>query len=81
MGYSVEYPTLKDTLDNSRIRTLVVALERHNTENSNQIFPGKELRGHSLNTYIHVSVSDLYILTIGLPNLLKENRWTDRGII
>ena len=28
-------------------------------------FPEKELRGHSPNSYIHVSVSDLYIPTIG----------------
>ncbi len=27
--------------------------------------------------YIHVSVSGLYIPTIGLPILLQENRWTD----
>jgi hypothetical protein len=30
------------------------------------------------NSYIHVSVSDLYISTIGLPILLQINRWTDR---
>ncbi len=36
-------------------------LQRHNTENSKQIFPEKELHGHSTNSYIHVSVSDLYI--------------------
>jgi hypothetical protein len=34
----------------------------------------KELRGYSLNSYIHVSVGDLYIPLIGLPILLhKEN--------
>jgi hypothetical protein len=31
----------------------------------------------SPNSYIHVSVSDLYIPTIGLPILLQENRWTE----
>ncbi len=36
------------------------SLQRHNTENSKQIFPEKELRGHSLNPYI-VSVRDLCI--------------------
>jgi hypothetical protein len=41
----------------------------------------KELRGCSPNFYIHVSVSDLYIPTIGLPTLLQENRWTDHGNI
>ncbi len=35
-------------------------LQRHNTDNSKQIFPGNELRGYSPNSYIHVSVSDLY---------------------
>ncbi len=33
------------------------------------------------NSYIHVSVIDLHIPTIGLPILLQENRWTDRGNI
>jgi hypothetical protein len=31
--------------------------------------------------FVHVSVSDLYISTIGLPVLLQENRWTDLGNI
>ncbi len=35
-------------------------------ESSKQIFPEKELGGHSPNSYIHVSESDLYIPTIGL---------------
>jgi hypothetical protein len=34
-----------------------------------QIFPEKELPGLSPNVHIHVSVSDLYIPTIGLPIL------------
>jgi hypothetical protein len=54
-------------------------LQRHNTENSKQIFPEKELFGLSLNFHIHVSVSDIYITTIGLPVLLQENMWTDPG--
>jgi hypothetical protein len=33
------------------------------------------------NSYIHVSVSDLYIPLIGLPILLQENRWAERGNI
>jgi hypothetical protein len=33
-------------------------------------------RPRSLFFYIHVSVSDLYIPTIGLPILQQENRWT-----
>jgi len=57
----------------------ISTLQRHNTENSKQIFPEKELRSHSPNVHIHVSVSDLYIPTIGLPILLQENMWTDPG--
>jgi hypothetical protein len=37
-----------------------------------QIFPEKEFRGLSPNFHIHVSVSDLYIPTIGLYILLEE---------
>jgi hypothetical protein len=43
---------------------------KHYTENSKQIFPERELRGHSPNFRIHVSVSDLYIPRIDLPILL-----------
>jgi len=34
-----------------------------------------------ISTFIHVSVSDLYIPTISLPILLQENMWTDPGNI
>ncbi len=54
------------------ILTHGVALQRHNTENSKQIFPEKELRGHSPNIQIHLSVSEIYILTIDLPILQQE---------
>jgi hypothetical protein len=53
------------------------ALQRHDTENLKQIFPGKELSDFSLSFHIHVSVSDLYIPTIHLPILLQENMLTD----
>jgi hypothetical protein len=37
------------------------------------IFPEKELRGHSSNFHIHVSVIDLYIISkINLPILMQE---------
>ncbi len=39
--------------------------------------PRKELRGHSPNFHIHVSVSDSYIPTIDLPILLQENMGTE----
>jgi hypothetical protein len=48
------------------------ALQRPNAENLKQIFPEKEYRGLSTNFYIHVSVSKLYISTMGLPILLEE---------
>jgi hypothetical protein len=56
-------------------------LQRHNNNKSKQIFPEKELRGLSPNVHIHVSVSGLYIPTIGLPILLQENMWTNLGNI
>ncbi len=61
----------------------MTTLPRQNIENSKQIFPGKELRGPRPNFHIHVSVtvSDLFISTIGLPILLQENMWTEPGYI
>ncbi len=56
--------------------------QRHNTKNSKQIFPEKELRGLSpiptIHT-IHVYVSNLYIPGTGLRILLQDNMWTDSG--
>jgi hypothetical protein len=49
-----------------------VTLQRQKTEILKQIIPEKEYRGLSPNFHIHVSVSDLYIPTIGLPILLEE---------
>jgi hypothetical protein len=48
------------------------ALQRQNAKNLKQIFPEKEYRGLSSNFHIHVSVSELYIPTMGLPFLLEE---------
>jgi hypothetical protein len=50
----------------------VRALQRQNAENLKQIFPEKEYRRLTPNFHIHVSVSDLYIPTMGLPVLLEE---------
>jgi hypothetical protein len=60
-------------------RNLAHTLQRHCTENAKQIFPEIKLRGLVPNSYIHVSVSDLYIPKIGLPILLQQKRSTDRG--
>ncbi len=51
---------------------LVTTLQRQNAENLKQIFPEKEYRGLSPNFNIHVSMSELYILTMVLPILLEE---------
>jgi hypothetical protein len=45
------------------------------------MFPRKGLRGLSPNILIYVSVSDLYISTIGPPIILQQNRQTNRGNI
>jgi hypothetical protein len=50
----------------------VTALQRQNAENLKQKFPEKEYRGISPNFHIHVSVSKLYIPTMGLSFLLEE---------
>jgi hypothetical protein len=41
--------------------SVVSTLQRTNTKNSKQIFPEEELRGHSPNFPIHMSVSDSFI--------------------
>ncbi len=48
-------------------------------QNSKQIFSEMKLRGLVPNFLIHVSVSALYIRTIGQPILLQQNRQADRG--
>jgi hypothetical protein len=48
------------------------ALQRHCTKKSKQLFPEMKLRGLVPNFHIHVSVSDLYIPTIGPPILLRK---------
>jgi hypothetical protein len=48
------------------------ALQRQNAENLKKIFPEKEYGGLSPNFHIHVSVSESYIPTMGLPVLLEE---------
>jgi hypothetical protein len=52
--------------------SLVNTLQRKKAENLKQIFPEKEYRGLSPNFHIQVSVSELYIPTMGLPFLPEE---------
>jgi hypothetical protein len=67
------YPHWKPRGSESLKNQLCPYTARLNTESSKQIFPEKELRGRSPNSYIHVSVSDLFLPTIGLPILLQDN--------
>jgi hypothetical protein len=60
------------SLQTGRPHVLAATLQRQNAENLKQIFPEKEYRGLNPNFNIHVSVSELYILTMGLPFLLEE---------
>ncbi len=48
----------------------------HCTENPIYAFPEKKLCGLVPNSYIHVSVSDLYIPRMDLPIWLQQNRQT-----
>ncbi len=64
---------LPHILYNVQIFSLIqYTLQRQNAENLKQIFSEKEYRGLSPNFHIHVSVSELYIPTLGLPFLLEE---------
>jgi hypothetical protein len=51
----------------------------HFAENRIYVFPEKELHGLSPNSFIHVSVIDLYFTTIGPHIWLQQNRQTDPG--
>ncbi len=64
-----EYQVLEDTL------------QRHCTENLNQIVLEMKLRGLVHNSYIHVYVGNFYIPRICLLILQQQNRWTDPGNI
>ncbi len=57
-----------------------IQLFSHCTENPIYVFPGKELCGHNSNSYIHVSVSNLYYIPrigphIGLQQIHAERSW------
>jgi hypothetical protein len=53
----------------------------HCNENPISVLSEKELRGLSPNFHMYVSVSDLYIPTIGPHIFLQQNRQTDHGNI
>jgi hypothetical protein len=51
----------------------------HCIENPIHVFPGMKLRGLVPNSYIDVSVSDLYIPRIGLP-VWRQQNWQNGNI-
>jgi hypothetical protein len=53
----------------------------HCKENPMSVLPEKKLRGLIPNLHVHVSVSNLYIPTIGPSIFLQKNRQTDCGNI
>ncbi len=53
----------------------------HCTKTPIDVFPEMKLRGLVPNSYIHVTMSDLYIPRIGLHIWLQHNRQTDPGNI
>jgi hypothetical protein len=55
-------------------------LQRTNTENSKQIFPEKELRGHSPNFHIHVSMRVFYFPCGRSAYSAAGNMWIDLGM-
>jgi hypothetical protein len=60
-------------------KKLEVVPKPHCKDNSIYVIPERKLRGLIPNFYIHISVSDLYIPTIGPPIFLQPNRQTDQG--
>ncbi len=58
-------------------KTLFLKLFPTLTENPIYVFPEMKLRDLVSNSYIYVSLRDLYILRIGLPIWLQKNRQTD----
>jgi hypothetical protein len=52
----------------------MATLQRFCNESWKKVFPKRKLRGLSPNFYIHISVSDLSIPTIGLPIWLQQKR-------
>jgi hypothetical protein len=69
------YSTAKNNTKFEKIPSVQHVL--HCTENPMHVV--QEMKLHYLvpNSYIHVTVSDLYIPRIGLPILLQQNRQTD----
>ncbi len=79
-GLRKEMAEYKEAKEKERTgkRVRLHTLQRQNAENLKQIFPEKEYRGLSPNFHIPVSVSELYIPTMGLP---MEEIWSNRTCV
>jgi hypothetical protein len=66
---------IKNSCDNGKLQPRYTAMK--NGGNLKQIFPEKEYRGLSPKFHIHVSVSELYIPTMGLS--LSWRKYVDRS--
>jgi hypothetical protein len=71
-----EFKSHEFTAINSRIQSSICYRHPPYTAKIISIygFPEKELRGLSPNFHIHVSLSDLYITTIGPPTVFSYSR-------
>jgi hypothetical protein len=72
---------IKETLCNKRSLTCGSALQRTNTENSKQIFPEKELGGHSPNIHIMCLWVIYKLYHRWSAYSAAGNMWTDPGNI
>ncbi len=62
----VRTPVCRFSFIFKKVSMVIRTAKNQYTTNLKKLFPGKELRGHSPNFHIHVSVSDLYIPTMDL---------------
>jgi hypothetical protein len=65
---------LKQNMTKYCIKNIKISRRLHCADNPIYVFPEMKLHGLIHNSYIHVSVSDLYIPRIGLPIWLQQNR-------
>ncbi len=79
--FSDQEPSIMGMVVSSVVAAGPALIGTHCNENPIHVLPEKKLCGLSPHFHIHVSVSNLYIPTIGPPISLQQNRQTDRGNI
>jgi hypothetical protein len=79
-GYRMEC-TANEVLVRIQYKCLIPFTYSQKRNCAASLFPKQNYNVLSPNFHIHVSVSDLYISTMGLPILLKGNMWPDPGNI